>query len=187
MRAALALISLVFLLFSACGQDATMPVPEPEPEPVESILQEQLDIADCDRNTTEKTKVQDLMGEKATLISMHTGWCSACKNQVATMEAQYQQYKDRGFEAVLVLLQDNRRNSDYDSLLKCACEKTNDYKLTFPVAIDPGAIFYGKYRTVDAVPFNMILDKDGNIVLKMPGYGKDRIEDLIENLLEETY
>jgi len=182
MKAILILISSMLL---TCGDSVVAPEPDPPP-PLPAILGEQLDVIVCKdgNNTSRKTTVQNLMGNKATLIPMHTGWCGACKMQTITLEAQYQKYKNGGFETILILLQDDRRNTDYNSLLEYACHEKMGRGFTFSIAIDPGAAFYNKYSSRNVVPINILLDRDGNTILNVPGYPADFINSSIEELLK---
>jgi peroxiredoxin len=173
------LVVCLCFLFS-CGDGF---VDEPIEPVKESITLEKMEIVDCETGVTNITFLKDIMGDKATLVTIHTGWCGACKRQTYDLRSQYVEFKNDGFETVLIYIQDDEFNNSHDKLLSFACEKKKNYGLNFGVAIDPDMSFYETYMPGSAIPANLILDGDGKIRLRLPGYYPDAIRLMIKTLL----
>lgn len=129
----------------------------------------------------------NFMDAKATLVSVHAGWCTVCKSQAAGMENLYQTYKDRGFRILLILFEDENGGSDKQTLMDYTCTYRDLYGMTFTLAVDPGAEVIGQYfrPTQAGTPLNMLLDQDMVIRYKVEGVIPDVLEGNIEALLSE--
>ena len=130
----------------------------------------------------------DFLDAKATLVSVHAGWCGPCKTQAATMEDNlYQEYKDQGLRILLILFEDDERNSEHQALLDYTCTYRDRYGMTFTLAIDPGANVMGQFfRPTEAgTPLNMLLDDEMVIRYKVEGTIPNVLEGNIEALLSE--
>ena len=139
-----------------------------------------------DDSLTRAWKLEEFLGSKAVLLSVHAGWCNYCKQQAATMETELQRpYASRGLNIVLVMTEDPTGNSQQSVLADFACKYRSDYGFSFTVAIDPKGATTGKY--FDGVPLNMLLDSNMSIRYKIVGLPPDSsmLEGNIEGLLNE--
>ncbi len=130
----------------------------------------------------------NFMDAKATLVTVHAGWCSVCKSQAATMEdGFYQKYKDQGFRILLVMFEDDQGGSEEQTLMDYTCTYREHYHITFTLAVDPGAAVMGQFfrPTQAGTPLNMLLDRDMVIRYKVEGVIPDVLEGNIEALLSE--
>ncbi len=129
--------------------------------------------------------LSEYLGAKAILVTVHAGWCSICKQQVATMEDDLSPFYDRGLNVILLMTQDPSGSTNRQKLLDYSCEYRKKYGLSFPVAIDPNGAATGKF--FDGVPLNMLLDKNMSIRYKITGLIPDSkaLEGNIEGLLNE--
>jgi len=97
---------------------------------------------------------------KVVLLNFWASWCGPCRMEMPSMEAIYQELKDKGFEILAVNL--DRGGSEKGK------EFVSDYQLTFPVLVDSHGETAQRYR-VTALPTSFLLDKDGIIKEKIIG------------------
>jgi peroxiredoxin len=130
----------------------------------------------------------NFLDAKATLITVHAGWCSVCKSQATTMEAGlYQKYKDQGFRILLVMFEDEDGGSEKQALMDYTCTYRDRYNMTFTLAVDPGAAVMGQFfrPTQAGTPLNMLIDNNMVIRYKVEGVIPDVLEGNIEAVLSE--
>lgn len=174
----------------ADGSDVGYPPPPYGTEYGDTVEDFRVDEVLCGAGTYNHRALyaSDYLGNPATLFSVHAGWCTFCKQQATTMEESlYQPYKDQGLKIVLVIFEDEQRNSDFQTLLEYACSYRERYGMTFTIAIDPGAQVMGRFFRPNegGTPLNMLLDRDMVIRYKLEGLIPDTLEGNIESLLNE--
>ncbi len=128
--------------------------------------------------------LEDLDGKKIDLkhfkgqvifLNFWATWCGPCKEEMPSMEALYQKFKERGFVflAISVDYEEKKKVKDY----------INKHRYTFPVLIDPKCVTLDLYR-VKGIPTTILIDKKGRMVGRVIGY-KDWNHLHIVTLLEE--
>lgn len=128
--------------------------------------------------------MDEFLGAKAILVSVHAGTCTYCKQQASTMEnGLYAPYKTRGLKILLVLVADDHGSTDRQAVLDYCCQYQQQYGLTFIVAADPDYVT-GDY-IVSGTPLNMLLDDDFVIRYKVEANIPDTLEGNVEALLDE--
>ncbi len=167
------ILSVLFfiLLFAVEMCNKSSPTePEPEPTPVlgTEVGNRAVDFTAKDQNGN-NVSLYDYSG-KVILVNMSADWCGPCRNESSHLEDLYNEYKDRGFQIITVLISGDPR------------EWADEYQLTFPVLDDNGEVVWGQYGE-GYVPLNLILDRDLVIKYKAAGYDETRIRDLIERYL----
>jgi peroxiredoxin len=118
-----------------------------------------------DKKTIPNISLESLKGGKVELKNVIKGnvvflnfwatWCGPCKEEMPSMEALYNQFKDKKFVFLTISV-------DYEGLkpVKAFIEKTH---YTFPVLLDP------KNDTLDLfavtrIPTTFIIDKEGRMI-----------------------
>jgi peroxiredoxin len=108
--------------------------------------------------------LEDLSGKKANLkqyrgkvvfLNFWATWCGPCKEEMPSMEALYQKFKERGFVFLTISV-------DYEEKKKVK-EFIDKHHYTFPVLIDSKGFtldFYG----VKGIPTTILIDKKGRMV-----------------------
>jgi hypothetical protein len=129
--------------------------------------------------------MRDLLENKATLIAVHAGWCTACRAQTEDAAQLYQAYRAQGLGMVFVLFEDDREYGNRLALLNYGCWEKGRFGLSFMVAIDPGLQKMRSYFYEGAVPLNIIVDDDMVIRYVLEGYDPNSIEATIQQLLAE--
>lgn len=99
----------------------------------------------------------DLKG-KVVMLQFTASWCSVCRKEMPHIESQiWQKHKNDPNFALIGI--------DMDEPLETVKKFGKDMKITYPLALDPGAnIFYTFAEKGAGVTRNVIIDKTGKIV-----------------------
>jgi thiol-disulfide isomerase/thioredoxin len=103
-------------------------------------------------------RLSDLKG-KLVFLNFWATWCGPCRMEMPSMEAQYQRFKDRGFEILAVNYMES--NSDVSAFM-------DEMNLSFPAALDPKGDIAGIYA-IDAFPTTYLIDRNGKIITRLVG------------------
>lgn len=101
----------------------------------------------------------DYRGE-VVLVNLWATWCPPCKEEMPVFQAYYNKYKEDGF--TIIAVNDGDPAPDVLQFL-------DDYKLTFPVWLDPTYIATEKaFKTLN-LPSSFVIDRTGTIRLMWVG------------------
>ena len=106
-----------------------------------------------------KVNLKDYRG-KVVFINFWATWCATCKVEMPSMQKVYDEFKDRGLEMLTISV-------DKDQTL--IQPFMDEYKLTFPVLLDPESDVAKKNYKTTGVPETFIVNKHGIIVHKAIG------------------
>jgi peroxiredoxin len=113
--------------------------------------------ADFDLQLTDgtKTSLKELKG-KIVILQFTASWCSVCREEMPHLEKEvWQAYKDKG----LVLI-----GVDRDEPLPKVLAFHKDMKISYPLALDPGADIFARFaHKKSGVTRNVVIDRDGRI------------------------
>lgn len=114
------------------------------------------------------------------LLNVGAGWCSACKEETPSLQADlWETYRDEGFVLIQLLVEDAEYNpASQDDALAWR----DEFDLTYTVCPDPDWSLK-KYFLEETLPFNLLLDKQLRIREKTHMYDADVFSFLIEELL----
>ena len=106
-----------------------------------------------DGNTITK---KDLIG-KVAVLQFTASWCSVCRKEMPHLEKDvWQKFKAKDFILIGV---------DRDEPLDVVQEFTKEIKVTYPMALDPGADIFALFAAREAgVTRNIVIDQTGKIV-----------------------
>ncbi len=101
-------------------------------------------------------KSTDLIG-KVVMLQFTASWCSVCRKEMPHIEKEiWQKHKNNKNFALYGI--------DMDEPLEKVIKFASDIKVTYPLALDPGAsIFYTFAAKGAGVTRNVIIDKNGKI------------------------
>lgn len=127
------------------------------------------------------TKTTDLKG-KVVMLQFTASWCSVCRKEMPHIESEiWQKHKNNKSFALFGI--------DMDEPLDKVKKFGEDMKITYPLALDPGAkIFYTFAAQGAGVTRNIIIDKNGKIAYMTRLYKEDEfneMKEVIELLLKE--
>lgn len=107
---------------------------------------------------------------KVVLFDFSADWCGPCRNEAPHLEALYNEYKDRGFQVITLLISGS------------PAAWANEYNLTFPVLNDHDETIWDIYGE-GYIPLNIVVDRDRIIRYKKAGYDETEIRAIIEDWL----
>ncbi|WP_082220344.1 thiol-disulfide oxidoreductase ResA [Domibacillus robiginosus] len=121
----------------------------------------------------EEQRLSDYKG-KGVFLNFWGTWCEPCKEEMPYMEKMSQEYKEKGVEILAV----NVGESDFQ--VRTFVEQ---YKLTFPVAIDSGKEVQKAYG-VNPLPTTYMINPDGKVEKIVVGglVEEDQIRELFESV-----
>ena len=98
----------------------------------------------------------DLKG-KVAVLQFTASWCSVCRKEMPHLEKDvWQKFKDKDFILIGV---------DRDEPLDVVQKFKDEMKITYPMALDPGANIFALFADREAgVTRNIVLDQKGRIV-----------------------
>lgn len=123
----------------------------------------------------------DLKG-KVVMLQFTASWCSVCRKEMPHIESEIWQKHRKNNDFVLL-------GVDMDEPVEKVKKFATDMKITYPLALDPGAkIFYTFAAEGAGVTRNIIIDKKGKIAYMTRLYKEDEfneMKEVIELLLKE--
>lgn len=129
----------------------------------------------------EKVKLSSLRG-KVVMLQFTASWCGVCRKEMPHIEKEiWQKHKDNSKFALYGI----DREEPAETVEKFA----KATKVTYPIGLDPTADIFGLYAEKTAgITRNIIIDKDGKIVMltrlfKMEEFNE--MVELIDSLLAE--
>jgi peroxiredoxin len=102
-----------------------------------------------------KTSLKQLAG-KIVILQFTASWCGVCREEMPHLEKEvWQAYKDKGVVLIGV---------DRDEPLQKVIAFHQDMKISYPLALDPGADIFGRFANKKSgVTRNVVIDRDGRI------------------------
>ena len=118
-------------------------------------------------------KTADLKG-KVVMLQFTASWCSVCRKEMPHIESEiWQKHKSNKNFALYGI--------DMDEPLDKVKKFADDMKITYPLALDPGAeIFYTFAAKGAGVTRNVIIDKNGKIAYLTRLYKEDEFNEMKE-------
>ncbi|GIX47114.1 MAG: thioredoxin [Candidatus Tectimicrobiota bacterium] len=97
---------------------------------------------------------------RVVLLNVWATWCPPCVDEMPTLQQLYDRLHGRGVEVLAVSI---------DALgEQVVAPFARQYRLTFPILLDPRGTIERLYRTT-GVPESFIIDKEGRLVQKIVG------------------
>lgn len=130
--------------------------------------------------TGDKLKLHELQG-KVIVLQFTASWCSVCRKEMPHLEKEiWQAYKDQEFILIAV---------DYNEPLQTAIDFQTGMKISYPMALDPGAEIFSHFaKKKSGVTRNVVIDKTGKIAFLTRLFDKEEFNAMkakIEELLAE--
>ena len=125
----------------------------------------------------QKVKLSSLRG-KVVMLQFTASWCSVCRKEMPFIEKDiWQKHKDNQNFALYGIDRDEPLET-----VKGFAEKTG---VTYPLALDPGADLFAKYADrKSGITRNVLVDKEGKIVMMTRLYNEDEFASLCKKIDE---
>jgi peroxiredoxin len=124
-----------------------------------------------------KTFKLSMFKGKTVFLNFFTLSCPSCMKELPILEKEiWQKYKDNENFVIMVV----GREETVENLKTFRDKK----QFTFPIASDPKRKVYSLFAK-QFVPRNIIIDKDGKLILSEMGFTEEKIKNLIQNIDNE--
>ena len=174
-------VLFIFLCIALSSQAQLTQIPEKHiPEEYGYIVKIGQQIPDIQFQLTngKVIKPSDLKG-KVVMLQFTASWCVVCRKEMPHIESEiWQQHKNNPDFALYGI--------DMDEPLDKVKNFAKTMKITYPLALDPGAkLFYTVAAKGAGVTRNVIINKNGKIVYMTRLYNEDEFKEMKEviNLL----
>ena len=95
------------------------------------------------------------------LVNLWATWCPPCKEEMPDLQSFYDRHKEQGF--VVIAINDGDPTAD-------VLEFAEDYRLTFPVWLDPTYIATEQAFKTRNLPSSFVIDRTGIIRFQWVGW-----------------
>lgn len=175
---------MLFLAMTAKAQSATPSSPKQKvPASYDYILKPGDMVPNFTMTLTNGKKVlsSDLKG-KVVMLQFTASWCGVCRREIPHIEKEIWEKHKSNPDFVLIGI-------DRDEPLNVVKRYAHDMKITYPLALDPGANIFGLFAQKDAgITRNVIIDKTGKIVFMTRLFKMDEfneMKNMIDSLLSK--
>lgn len=114
---------------------------------------------------------------KVLVINFWATWCPPCRKEIPDFIALQEHYAAQGVQFIGIALEDRAPVAEYSAA----------GKINYPILLggDNGiSLAHQLGNNVDAVPYTLVVDKQGQIIHRHPGeFSKEQIEEVIAPLL----
>lgn len=119
----------------------------------------------------QNTSLKDLRG-KIVILQFTASWCSVCRREMPHLESDvWQAYQNKNVVLIGV---------DRDEPLEKVKKFGQDMKITYPLALDPGADIFGLFANKKSgVTRNVVIDPSGKIVFLTRLYSTDEFNEMV--------
>lgn len=123
-----------------------------------------------------KTSLKELKG-KIVILQFTASWCGVCREEMPHLEKDvWQAYKNK--DVVLI-------GVDRDEPLETVKKFHKDMKISYPLALDPGARIFQKFADKEAgVTRNVVINREGKIVFLTRLYDEEEFSKLLSVVAE---
>jgi Tfp pilus assembly protein PilF/peroxiredoxin len=122
-------------------------------------------------------------GKKLTTIVFWATWNEQSSDELKRLQKSYLHYQSKGFQIIAINVESQTISKRQSKNIVSYCKKMG---FTFPVLIDHNLKTFHNYSIV-AIPTTFLINKEGTIVYKLPGYpiaGAEQLFSTIRKLME---
>lgn len=115
---------------------------------------------------------------KVVMLQFTASWCGVCRKEMPFIESDIWQKHKADADFYLVGI-------DRDEPLEKVLAFAKSTKVTYPLALDPGADVFAKYALREAgITRNVLIDRDGRIVMLTRLYNPEEFSKLVSKIDE---
>ena len=110
------------------------------------------------------------------MLQFTASWCSVCRKEMPFIEKDiWQRYKEHP-DFVLI-------GVDRDEPLDKVIQFGKQVGVTYPLGLDPGAEIFARFALKKAgITRNVLVDRDGKIIMRTRLYKEDEFQSLVETI-----
>ena len=144
-----------------------------------SVVPAEVDFADPDLPLEDlegnPVSLDDYLGQ-VVLVNLWATWCPPCREEMPTLQAFYEKYKDDGFVLVAINQEEPR---------DVVAPFVQEFGLTFPVWLDLEYLAEREFDTMN-LPSSYVVDRNGQVRLMwIGGISKKNLEKFVPDLIRE--
>lgn len=145
----------------SCGAEIDhAPGAAPAPRPSVEASAPDFSLQSTDGRTIH---LSDYLGKKVVLIDFWSTTCDPCMAEMPYLVDLYKAKRDKGFVVLAISLDGPESLADVNRVV-------HDKGMVFPVLLDQETTVVARYNPKREMPFAVLIDKNGSIVEKKPGY-----------------
>jgi peroxiredoxin len=112
------------------------------------------------------------------MLQFTASWCGVCRIEMPFIESEiWLPGKEKGLQLIGI---------DRDEPVNTVLKFRDDMKITYPLALDPGADIFGLYALKDAgVTRNVIIDRNGEIIFLTRLFDREEFDKMKELIFAE--
>ncbi len=123
-------------------------------------------------------QLRPMISGKVALVDLWATWCGPCLAAVPDLQAIHNQFKDRGFTVVGVMIDQNATRIGPEFIRE-------KLKVSYPVVMDDDGDAVGKQVMIQGIPLLLLIDKDGKVIQSFRGLtNKEILTNAIESALK---
>lgn len=115
---------------------------------------------------------------KILILNFWATWCPPCREEIPEFITLQKQYGDKGLQFVGIAIEEREPVDEY----------LQSIAINYPILIggdDAIALSQQMGNVINAVPFTVVVDREGRIIHRQPGeFSRDRILEIITPLLD---
>lgn len=167
------------------GQDTYIPESHDYPTPpfgtsVGAVIKDHRFLNPEDGSVVRLSEYYQHEDKKLLLLNASAGWCSACRAESKALKKVYEEYKDKGFDILFTLFEDNSGGPVSTDFW---FGWMNDIQPNYLTVLDTN-FELGLYFNVEATPMNMLLDLETmEIIWLETGFAEDVLKGKLDTLL----
>jgi len=108
-------------------------------------------------------RLSTYLGDKVVLLDFWATHCDPCLQEMPELVKLYDKYRGQGFVVLAI-------NTDEPETIAQVTRCARDKKMSFPVLLDEESAVMDRYNPKGELPFAVLIDRTGSIVLKRASY-----------------
>lgn len=123
----------------------------------------------------QRVRLSDLRG-KLVMLQFTASWCGVCRKEMPFIESDIWQVHQQNNNFALIGI-------DRDEPLEKVVKFAETTKVTYPLALDPGADIFARYAQRESgVTRNVLIDKNGIVIKRTRLYEENEFQSLVETI-----
>lgn len=177
MRTATTLLTILFVFFVFSGSISAQSQPSTNADSLGYIVKLGDTAPDFVATLTDgkQVKLSEQRG-KIVMLQFTASWCGVCRKEMPFIENDiWQKHKNNPNFCLIGI--------DRDEPLQKVIDFANKTKVTYPIALDPGAEIFAKYALKTAgITRNVLIDKDGRIIQLTRLFNEEEFQSLVQHI-----